>query len=92
MTGSEQSCDCSSRKAFKASGGRAPPFQPLSFLVKAVRGAVIWAKLRTCVRKKLQSPKNCLISCTLQGGCACSTALSLSLPGLTPSSVSLNPK
>ena len=68
MTGSEHKHDCSSLKAFTASAGRGPPFQPESLRVRAVRGAVICAKFLTCVRKKLHRPKNCLISCTELGG------------------------
>ena len=48
--------------------GEGAPISKVYLLVKAVSGAVIWAKLRTWLRKKLQSPKNCLISFTFEGG------------------------
>ena len=62
MIGSEHKYDCSSQKDCKAALGNSLPFQLQSFLVIAVSGAVNCAKFLTCVRKKLQSPRNCLTS------------------------------
>ncbi len=69
-----------------------PPFQEQSFFVSAVSGDVSWAKFRMCPRKKLQSPKNCRTSCTLDVGGAFFTAFSLSVPGIMPSSVRQKPR
>ena len=85
--GSEQKYNCSSQKDCNAALGNSPPFQLQSFLVISVSSAVNCAKFLTCVRKKLQSPKNCRTSWTFSGGEAFSRPFNLSDPGLTPSMV-----
>ena len=90
--GSEHRYDWRSWKDCKAALGNSPPFQLHSFLVIAVSSAVNCAKFLTCVRKKLQSPRNCGTPRKFSGGEAFSTAFNLSDPGLTPSSVKRNPR
>jgi len=93
ITGSEHRMDWSSRKAARAGAGSGTfAVNPESLRVRAVSGADIWAKLRTWVRKKLQSPRNWRTSLTELGGGASCTALSLSVPGRIPSSDNKNPR
>ena len=61
------------------------PFRQLmSLRVSLFRGDEMDAKFLTCDLKKFASPRNCLTSCTLRGGRASLTHLSLSMPGRMP--------
>jgi hypothetical protein len=55
-------------EGLQGSEGRAPFFQAHSFLVRAVSSTVSCTKFQTWQQKKLHKPRNCLTSCTFEGG------------------------
>ncbi len=79
-------------KVFMAASGKGPPLYPESFRVSLNSGAEITAKSLMCVWKKLHNPTKDLIVLTSAGALAVWIALSLLLPGLIPSGVSVNPR